>query len=374
MKLEGVHEGRLYCSDGRQLLVEGPRGDFSPAGTIPVGGGGLERLSGYATTTGPLGRAVERLVGRVATTNVWRFADAFALASLGRRLFVTHDGGDSWTPSWTVPGETGVRGVLPGGVCRHDGAVYLGEYPLAGATPRVLRSTDRCRTWEAVLELPDVRHVHAVQADPYGGDVWVTTGDRDPACRVGRLRDGELDLVGGGEQRWRAVELAFTPSAVLWGVDSAYVDPNELLRLDRADLGADRPEPRRVGTLGSSVYHAASLEGDGDHWVAFATADEVGADSTASGEGAPTGGDGPTVVAASAASEYTDWRSVASFRRRPCLADHARGALPRANAYVFLAAAPERGLLVNPFNAVPGDGTVQEVPADRLASLSARAG
>ncbi len=78
-------------------------------------------------------------------------------------------------------------GVLPSTVCQTDEAVYLGEYPLDSAvTPRVLRSTDRGEIWSSVLQLDGVRHIHAVQFDPYTHEIWLATGDRDSECRIGR--------------------------------------------------------------------------------------------------------------------------------------------------------------------------------------------
>lgn len=371
MKLEGIHDGRLYCSDGRAVLEENGSGTLARTGTLPLDADGLppvvQLVSGRGART-----ALEWLVGRYLTTNVWKFEDGTGLATLGRQVLATDDGGATWRASRWLPDGSGMRGVLPGGVCRHDGAVYLGEYPLdADTAPRVLRSPDGGRSWETVVTLADVRHVHAVQSDPYGGDVWVTTGDRDDECRVARLRDGELDVVGGGSQRWRTVELAFTPSAVLWGMDCVYADENELVRLDRDALGDPAPEPTTVGAAPTSVYHAATLSVDGDHWVAFTTGGETGGDSTGPGDSAAFDEVGVHLLAASSASGFTHWHRLGTYRKRRCVFDHPwlRDALPRANAYAFLAGDDDRGLFVNPYNAVPGDGDLQQFTPAELAAL-----
>lgn len=372
MKLEGIHDGRLYCSNGRSVLAENGSGEFARAGRLPLPDGerwvSPWRVLGDHRARAPL----EWLVGRFLTSNVWKFDEGTALATLGRQLFASDDGGETWSASRRLPASSGLRGVLPSGVCRHEGALYLGEYPLAtSTTPRILRSTDGGATWQVVTKLPEVRHVHAVQSDPYGGDLWVTTGDMDDECRIARLVDGDLAVVGSGSQRWRTVELAFTPSAVLWGMDCVFAERNELLALDRADLDGTDPQPRTLGTAPTSVYHAATLPVDGERWVAFSTAGETSADSTVEGDDTEFDDVRLHVLGASSASGYTDWHRLATHRKRRCVSDVVSfgGALPRANAYTFLEGDADRGLFVNPYNAVPGDGRLQQFTPERLAAL-----
>jgi hypothetical protein len=367
MKLEGIQNGTLYCSNGRAVLEENGTGALARTSTLPVGLGGLASPQQVITGSGA-SSALGWLVGRYLTTNVWKFDDDTGLATLGRQVFATDDAGETWTASRQLPDSSALRGVLQSGVCRHEGALYLGEYPLdESATPRILRSTDGGTTWQTAARLPDVRHVHAVQSDPYGDDLWVTTGDRDEECRVGRLVDGEIDVVGGGSQRWRTVELAFTPSAVLWGMDCVFADENALLRLDRGALDEQTPDPETVGTAPTSVYHATTLPVDDEHWVVFSTAGETSTDSTVTGDQTEFDDVRLHVLGASSTSAYTDWHRLATYRKRRCLSDIVSlgGTLPRANAYAFLAADPRRGLFVNPYNAVPGDGELQQFsPAD----------
>lgn len=379
MKLEGVLDGRVYCSSGRTVLVETCRSHaggsdraFATLSRLPLPDGD-DWLSPWRLLAGRGSRrALQWLVGRYLTTNVWRFEGDTALATLGPQVFASDDGGASWTPSRRLPDSSGPRGVLPGGVCRHDGALYLGEYPLAeSTTPRVLRSTDGGHTWQTAAAFPDVRHVHAVQSDPLGGDLWVTTGDRDDECQVGRLVDGSFERVGGGSQRWRTVELAFTPDAVLWGMDCVYAEANELLRLDRSELDAAAPAPRTVGTAPASVYHAATLPVDGERWVVVSTGGATGNDGTAPGIDVDVGRVRVHLLAASSASSYTEWHELATYDKRRCVSDvvSIRGTIPRANAYLFLESVPDRGLVVNPYNAVPGDGRLRELPPERFAEL-----
>jgi hypothetical protein len=385
MRLQGVHDGALSATDGRAVLRERERDPqeqtvhFERRGRLPMPSlEGAERLTYRLQTVRPWTSLVETLTGAFPTTNVWWLADGTVLATSGRVLFASHDGGRSWTERRRLPPSSGPMGVLPSGLCERDETVYLGEYPLAtDATPRVLRSHDAGRSWETALSLPDVRHVHAVATDPSAGDVWVTTGDTDDECRIGRLRDGRLDVVGGGSQLWRAVDLAFAPDAVFWGVDCAYRAENEVLRLDREALASGKwadtsgPSPDVVTTLPSSVYYAATLAAGDETWVALTTAVEPGEDRTAPADADAATAGAARVVAASSATDYETWHELASFEVATCPADLglAGGRLPVACSYVFLAADPDRGLFYTPFNTARGHGELYRTSLAELRAL-----
>lgn len=362
MRLQGIRDGRLYATDGRDVLVRREGGAFDRVGRLPRPDGLAQRAL-LSRRTRPL---TTRLVGAVSTVNVWSLSESDLLATRGRQVLVSGDGGQRWIRTRKLPESSGPMGVLPSAVAHHDGITYLGEYPLDSATtPRVLASRDGGRTWRTVLSLPDVRHVHAVQRDPYTDDLWITTGDADAESHIGRLRDGAFEIVGGGSQDWRAVELAFTPSSVLWGVDCAYADENRIYRLDRADLDSDPEARTAVHSVGGSVFYATSIQIDGETIVVFSTAMEAGRDSTGPAGQSADAARG-VVVAASSATDFTEWQELATYQRARCLAEYAGGLLPRANGYVFLAADPAQGLFVNPYNSATAHGTIQHVSLDEL--------
>ncbi|MEY7849616.1 glycosyl hydrolase [Natrarchaeobius sp. A-rgal3] len=369
MKLQTIHDGRLLATVGRSIYLDSTDG-VTKIGRLPVppGGGSGFRLK----TTPPFRSFVTAVTGRFPTVNVWSIDDEFLLASADRWLYRSTDDGRSWEIVRTLPASSAPMGVLPSAVCSSDGTIYLGEYPLDGeTTPRVLSSEDG-RTWSTVAALEDVRHVHAVQEDPYTGDVWVTTGDADPECRIGRLRDGRLEPVGGGDQTWRAVELAFTPSAVLWGVDSVYSERKPIRKLARDRLGDD-PRPETVHEVSSSVYYAETLRVGDDLWVLFSTSMEAGTDSTGP-DSQSVHSDRAAVIGASSASGFTDWHELVAYQKRATPADRVNPGhvVPMANAYVFLASDPSRGAFVNPYNTDRDDGRIRAIPNRMLAELSTK--
>lgn len=385
MRLAGIDDGTAYGYDGRGVVerrpgngggttridLDGcvaeaiPRARFARVGSLPSPDGTSLARRLVTGRYGWLGRAI---VGDVATATVHRVSDTDWLATVGRHLFTSHDDGRSWQHRHALAPSSGPSGVLPSAVCRHDGTLYLGEYPLGDDVPRVLSSSDDGRTWSTALELPGVRHVHAVQRDPFGGDVWLTTGDADDECHIGRLDetgDGTtFEPIGGGTQDWRAVELAFTPEAVLWGVDCGYAAVNRLYRLDRDELRAAGPTPTVVGETRNSVYYAATVPVDGASVVAFATAAETGQDRT-NPDGETTGDTVARVHVADSCSGYSEWTVLGTFRKRARPADYLPG-VPSANAYVYLATDPETGLYLNPYNTSVGNGQVLRVPPDQL--------
>ncbi|MDH3661545.1 MAG: hypothetical protein OEU92_16210 [Alphaproteobacteria bacterium] len=135
------------------------------------------------------------------------------------------------------------RGVMPFGITADDqGRVYYGEYMTRrlqeGETVALFRSDDQGRNFEIVYEFPAivVRHIHAVQWDPFDEVLWMGTGDGDEQSRVGYSKDfGETFLwVGQGSQDFRTVSFVFAEDQVAWLSDTVEV-PSRALRWHRDD-------------------------------------------------------------------------------------------------------------------------------------------
>ncbi len=85
-----------------------------------------------------------------------------------------------------------------------------------------------------VFEAGEIRHVHGVYRDPYADALWCLTGDRPEECRILRTEDQfyTFDIVGRGDETWRAVSLLFTPEAIYYGSDAEF-SLNHIYRIDR---------------------------------------------------------------------------------------------------------------------------------------------
>ncbi|MFC6784599.1 glycosyl hydrolase [Halobaculum halobium] len=373
VKLETVVDGTLVATRDRAVYRGPVDGRLRRVGRLPTPTGGLDGLRFHLRTTRAVKRAVSVVTGRFPSVNVEVVDSQSLVATAGTWVFASPDRGATWRVTARLPDSSGPMGVLPSALCAHEGTVTFGEYPLAGdKPPRIRRSRDGGATWETVLEVPGVRHIHGVTRDPYTGEWWVTTGDTDDECYIGRLRDGEFVPVGGGSQQWRAVELAFTEKFVLWGVDCNYTSDRRIYRLPRGDLSRADPTPTPVASLSSPVFYAAAAEVDGERWVAFATAASANPDSTGP-EDNETGSDVTRVVAASSASAYERWYEVTSGRRQRGFAERvgADGIVPPTNAYTFLESDGER-LLVNPYNTREDDGQILSFGREYFSSVAER--
>jgi hypothetical protein len=72
-----------------------------------------------------------------------------------------------------------------------------------------------------------IRHIHALQKDPYTNKLWLCTGDSDTECMIAWSNDGYKTIhpIGGGTQIWRTCQLVFDETHIFWGTDS---DSDEL--------------------------------------------------------------------------------------------------------------------------------------------------
>lgn len=144
-----------------------------------------------------------------------------------------------------------------------DGAVVFGEY---------VPNRDR-REGIVVYEWPGhgdrvevihrfepgaARHVHGIFRDPYEPSLWCLTGDRGGECRIVRSADRfrTCEVVGGGDETWRAVSLQFRPDAVYYAMDAEFRQ-NHLFRIDRATGRRDR-----LADIDGPVYYSHRVGDD----------------------------------------------------------------------------------------------------------------
>lgn len=132
-------------------------------------------------------------------------------------------------------------GVSPVGPGRTEaGGVLFGEYfrNAERGTARVYLGEDCGRDWRVVHEFEPgrIKHIHIVRQDPFTGDIWIGTGDRNDESMVIRSPDGfeNVDLIGEGSQAWRTLVLQFTERAVYWGTDTGDRERAGLYRWDRS--------------------------------------------------------------------------------------------------------------------------------------------
>lgn len=118
------------------------------------------------------------------------------------------------------------QGPLRDGWCFDpEGNCYFGEYFLNKNRKYPIHfyhSDDDGQTWNQVSAFNDIRHIHCVYHDPYSGQIWMSTGDRDRESKIMFTENGGTTWtpVGSGNQKFRAVSLIFTRDSIYWGSDS----------------------------------------------------------------------------------------------------------------------------------------------------------
>lgn len=159
-----------------------------------------------------------------------------------------------------------------------EGRIFCAEYalnPRRDKPMRVWRSDDDGHSFAQIFAFAagHVRHVHFIQQDPVDRSLWLGTGDRDTESALWRSNDhGETwQAMGSGDQRWRAIGLAFLPDAVVWGTDAG----SDAGRFKNVALRWDR-QTRTLTTLGAlpGPVHGVTALPDGS--VLLATGCEGG--------------------------------------------------------------------------------------------------
>lgn len=363
MKLEAVVDGRIYATDGRKVFVRKKTGEFVHLSTLPNPKSGVDRIRYNLKTGGIEARLRRLLTGRVHSVNVWPIEDDVLFANAYRSLFVSYDGGKSWKHSLELHESSGLRGVMPCGLCHKDGTVYLGEYIFdESANPRVLRTDDHGQNWFTHTELEGVRHIHSVQVDPYSDEIWITTGDRDDESIIGILREDEVEIVGTGSQRWRAVQPVFLRDTVLWGTDAPYKE-NNILQLPRSSIDSADTNIETLHTTTNPFYFGTVI---GD-WVVFSTNSSTAKDSTAPVGTTHESRTVATVWGASSHSDYQEWKVIGQYETKGSLARRIGLERLSANTYIFVNSCPTAGLVCNPFNSSDYDQTLINYPSESIA-------
>jgi len=155
------------------------------------------------------------------------------------------------------------RGVMPQGYATDTlGNLFWGEYwrNPDRSEVQLLKSNDGGISWEPSIVFSDgeIRHIHAVQYDPFFNALWIATGDLDQECHIMYSTDGgnNFHKIGSGSQKWRACSLIFSQESVYWGMDGhSDLYPKPLIwRWDRVTM-----ETEEVGKLDSFGFYSTSL-------------------------------------------------------------------------------------------------------------------
>jgi hypothetical protein len=196
-------------------------------------------------------RPVQRLL-RLMFYNLIPLKNGAFVVSFGKRIAVINDG--EFHP---VSGLRRACRILRGACAdADDEGLFFGEYVNNPARDEIFvyRLDPAVRRSDIAYCFParSIRHVHGVYRDPYTSDLWCLTGDHPRECQMLRTSDrfATLDVVGAGDESWRAVSVQFTSDAVFYGSDAEFTQ-NYLYRIDRRTGRRDS-----LGPTSGPVYYS----------------------------------------------------------------------------------------------------------------------
>jgi hypothetical protein len=157
-------------------------------------------------------------------------------------------------------GDQGIRndGILS----VNENTIYLGEYfqnPDRTSVNILKNSGDGIGWTKAYAFQPgQIRHIHALQKDPFTDSLWVCTGDSDEESMIARSGDGFMTInkLGEGSQLWRVCQLVFTKDEVIWGTDNGDEEIAGIYGWNRRTS-----ELKKYCSVPGAIFFATSLQG-----------------------------------------------------------------------------------------------------------------
>lgn len=143
-----------------------------------------------------------------------------------------------------------------------SGNIFFGEY-LANderGPMRIYKYIPGSDALEIAYTFPagSIKHVHGVYFDEFTDSIYCLTGDNDPECQLLKTGDGfkTIDIVGSGDESWRAVSVLFDKKSLFYGTDAEFRD-NQIVRVDRETL-----ERETISDVSGTVFYAKKLGDD----------------------------------------------------------------------------------------------------------------
>lgn len=149
-------------------------------------------------------------------------------------------------------------GSRPLCVVQYNGTLLYGEYRSNSERSSIgLYSYDGWSS-KKILAIPGVRHIHGVFYDKFHDSLYVTTGDYGNEAGIWQLElhSEKLELLTGGSQQERAVQLVFSERYIYYGTDTP-TESNFIYRIDK-----ESKERERLGAVNSSIFYGVRIAGE----------------------------------------------------------------------------------------------------------------
>lgn len=147
--------------------------------------------------------------------------------------------------------------ILNNGLSVDGDYIYYGEYFANNKRDKevsIYRFSKKTFENKIVYSFPpkNIRHIHGIYKDPFTKYFYVLTGDMPNECRIYISKDKfkSVQLIGGGDESWRAVSLVFTERFIYYGTDSEFIS-NHVYSLNKKSFSR-----KKIGSLSGPVYYS----------------------------------------------------------------------------------------------------------------------
>lgn len=143
-----------------------------------------------------------------------------------------------------------------------NGDVFFGEY-LANeerGEMRIYKYKAGSNALETIYKFPpnSIRHIHGLYFDEYTKSIFCLTGDDEKECQIIRSADEfqTIEIIGQGDETWRAVSILFTEKALFYGMDAEFRS-NQIYKIEREAFTR-----KSLGEVGGTVFYSKQIGAD----------------------------------------------------------------------------------------------------------------
>lgn len=199
-------------------------------------------------------RLAQRLL-RFMATNVVPLANGEIFVTFDKSVGIIREGKYSELPGLARP----CRVLRSACAVDAKGDIYFGEY-LANderGEMRIYRYSPGASSIAVAYTFPpkSIKHIHGIYFDEFSDSLICLTGDDDSECRILQSRDGfqSMEIVGEGDETWRAVSILFDERSMFYGMDAEFRS-NEIYRYDRETAARTS-----LGEVNGTVFYSKKL-------------------------------------------------------------------------------------------------------------------
>jgi hypothetical protein len=142
------------------------------------------------------------------------------------------------------------------------GDIFFGEY-LANnerGEMRIYKFKAGSDTLKTIYTFPpnSIKHIHGLYFDSFSKSIFCLTGDDEKECQILRSFDEfqTTEIVGQGDETWRAVSVLFTEKAFFYGMDAEF-RANRIYKVERQNL-----RRQILAEVGGTVFYSKQLGTD----------------------------------------------------------------------------------------------------------------